>query len=170
MVMHRCSTGPARSNGRRRVGAFAVAIAFSVLIGGVPGIGGTGGLGVARAGDLVPADDPKAPEKEKDKEAPKKSVDPDGVVCGDARNWAKPAELDMDAVYREIAEYKEILEKKIEPSDAKYGVLMTKARTRFLDAVRAAAKDGGYDLVAKTGSVKGVENVPVITQDVIKKL
>ncbi len=36
--------------------------------------------------------------------------------------------------------------------------------------IRAAAKDGGYDLVAKTGAVQGVDNVPVITQDVIKKL
>lgn len=100
----------------------------------------------------------------------RKCVDADAVYFGDARNWSKPAEVDMDAVFREIAEYKEIVEKKLDPSDPKYGVLLTKARTRFRDAVRAAAKDGGYDLVAKVGAVKGCQNVPVITADVIKKL
>ncbi|MCE9635126.1 MAG: hypothetical protein K8T90_05405 [Planctomycetes bacterium] len=100
----------------------------------------------------------------------KKSVESEAVFFGDARNWSKPAEVDQDAVFAEISEYKEILDGKIEPSDPKYGVLMTKARKRFMHAVRAVAKDASYDLVAKVGSVKGVESVPVITQDVVAKL
>jgi hypothetical protein len=103
-------------------------------------------------------------------EAPRKTVDADAVFFGDAREWAKPAEVDADAVYAQIEEYKKIVDDKIDPSDPKYGVLMSKARKRFLHAVRAVAKDGGYDLVARLGSVQGVENVPNITQDVIGKL
>lgn len=105
-----------------------------------------------------------------DQEAPKKSVDAEAVYFGDAREWAKPAEVDADAVYAQIEEYKRIVEEKIESSDPKYGVLMTKARKRFLAALRAVAKDAGYDLIARVGSVKGVESVPVVTQDVIAKL
>ena len=100
----------------------------------------------------------------------KKSVETEAVFFGDARNWSKPAEVDQDAVFAEISEYKEIIDGKIEPSDPKYGVLMTKARKRFLQAVRTVAKDASYDLIAKVGSVKGVEGVPVVTQDVIAKL
>lgn len=108
--------------------------------------------------------------EKRDEEKPKRTVDAESVVYGDARNWEKPAEVDIDAVYAEISEYKEIVEKKIAPNDARYDLLMAKARKRFRDALQAVAKDGGYDLIAKVGAVKGCESVPVVTKDVIGKL
>ena len=114
---------------------------------------------------------PSARAGESDVEKPKKSVDPDAVYVGDARaDWTKPAEVDADAVFAQIDEYKEIVDKKLDTTDPKYGVLMCKARKKFLAALRAVAKDSGYDLVARVGTVKGVESIPVITQDAIAKL
>jgi hypothetical protein len=114
------------------------------------------GCGVAFAGD--------EPEK------PKKSVDAADVYFGDARKWDKPAEVDADQVYAKIDEYKEILDKGLKPDDPKYEILMSKASKRFACAVKKAAKDGGYDLVARIGAVKGVDSVPDITSDAIAKL
>lgn len=106
-----------------------------------------------------------APEK------PKRTVEAADVYYGDpASEWSKPAEVDADAVFAEIEEFKRIRDEKIEPGDAKYDLLLSKATRRFKAAVRAAAKDGGYDLVAKIGAVKGCDSVPAITQTVISKL
>lgn len=114
------------------------------------------------------ADDTK--EEKKEPEKPKKSVAASDVYFGDSREWAKPAEVDPDQVYAKIDEYKEILDKGLKAGDPKYELLMCKASKRFSCAVRKAAKDGSYDLVAKNGSVKGVDSVPDITADVIAKL
>lgn len=148
------------ARGRTRSGAVPRAIlvlaacaSLAVILGGAPAAGS-----------------PAAWADEAEAEKPKKSVDADAVYVGDSREWSKPAEVDADAVFAKIDEYKEIVDGKLEPTDPKYGVLMCKVRKKFLAAVRAAAKDGGYDLVARVGSVKGVENVPVITQDAIAKL
>ena len=111
-----------------------------------------------------------ATEEKKEEEKPKKSVDPGAVYFGDAKKWDKPAEVDADKVYGKIDEYKQIVEQGLKPGDAKYEILMTKASTKFTCAVKKAAKDGSYDLVARLGSVKGVESVPNITDDVIAKL
>ena len=99
-----------------------------------------------------------------------KSVAAADVYVGDARDWSKPAEVDADQIYAKIDEYKEILEKGLKPGDAKYDLLMCKASKRFTCAVKKAAKDGSYDLVAKVGAVKGVDSVPDVTSDVIAKL
>lgn len=153
-----------RDSGGRRTASRSLALAalaaagFLLVAGGLPHRGPAGdlapGAAAARAADV----------------APEKSVGADDVFHGDARNWSKPAEVDADAVFAEIDEYKKIVAKKLDTSDPEYGVLLTKARKRFRKALCLAAKDGGYDLIAKVGSVKGVENVPDITQDVIKKL
>lgn len=115
--------------------------------------------GVAFAGD-----DAAAAEK------PKKSVDASDVYVGDAAKWEKPAEVDADKVYAKIDEYKEIVDGKLKPGDAKYELLICKASKRFRCAVKKAAKGGSYDLVAKIGAVKGVTGVPDITSDAIEKL
>jgi len=103
-------------------------------------------------------------------EKPKKSVDAADVYFGDAKTWDKPAEVDANQVYAKIEEYKQILDDGLKPGDAKYELLLSKASKRFSRAVKKAAKDGGYDLVARLGSVKGVDSVPNITSDVIAKL
>ena len=117
------------------------------------------GPGVAFAGDET-----DKPEK------PKKSVEAGCVYVGDCRKWEKPAEVDADRVYAKIDEYKEIVEKGLKPGDPKYELLLSKASRRFVCAVKKCAKDGGYDLVARVGSVKGVDSVPDITSDVIANL
>lgn len=99
-----------------------------------------------------------------------KSVEASAVFYGDMRSWEKPAALDDDAVYREIPEYQEVCDKKLATDDPKYGILMSKARAKFRRAVRKVAKDKGFDLVARVGSVRGVDDVPVVTQDVVSKL
>jgi hypothetical protein len=140
---------------------FAVrALVLSVLLaGGFAGAAGT--TPSALAGDAQE----KAPDK------PARTVDPEAVLAGDPKSdWQKPASVDPDLVYAEIEEYKKIVEEKLDASDPRYQVLMSKASRRFACAVRAAAKDGSYDLVARTGAVKGVDHVPDITADVIKKL
>ncbi len=121
---------------------------------------------------LVPAtlDPVVAHAAEADEEKPKKSVAPEDVYYGDAKKWDKPAEVDPDAVYAQIEEYKQILAEGLKPSDPKYSILMSKASRKFCSAVKKTAKDGGYDLVARLGSVKGVDSVPNITSDVIGAL
>ncbi len=103
-------------------------------------------------------------------EKPAKQVDPADVYYGDAKKWEKPAEVKPDDVYAKIDEYKQIVDEGLKPGDPKYDILMAKASKRFTGAVKKAAKDGGYDLVARVGSVKGVAGVPDITSDVIEKL
>ncbi len=105
-----------------------------------------------------------------DEEQEKKNVNAADVYYGDAKNWQKPAEVDADQVYGKIDEYKEIVDGGLKPGDAKYEILMAKASKRFTAAVKKTAKDGGYDLVARLGGVKGVESVPNVTADVIANL
>lgn len=108
---------------------------------------------------------------EQPEKKPARTVDADQVYAGDPKaDWQKPACVDPDRVFAEIEEYRKILEDRLEPSDPKYQVLMSKASRRFSTAVRAAAKDGSWDLVARVGAVHGVDHVPDITTDVIKKL
>jgi hypothetical protein len=120
------------------------------------------GRGVAYAGD--------GDDKDKDKDKPQKSVDAADVYYGDAKKWEKPAEVDADKVYAKIDEYKQIVDGGLKPGDAKYEILMCKASKRFHAAVKKAAKDGGYDLVAKLGAVKGVATPPDVTSDAIADL
>lgn len=139
----------------RRVTAIATLV-LAFCAGGIAGPAGSGGSGVALAGEEA--------------EKPKKTVEAADVYVGDARKWDKPAEVDADKVYAKIDEYKEIVEKGLKPDDPKYEILMSKASKRFTCAVKKAAKDGGYDLVARIGAVKGVDSVPDITSDAIAKL
>ena len=109
-------------------------------------------------------------EVEGDVEPEKPHVDPAEVYYGDAAHWKKPAEVDADAVYAEIPEYKRIVADGLEPDDPKYQLLMNRASKRFVAAVRKAARDGKHDLVARRGSVRGVKDVPDLTAAVIERL
>jgi Skp family chaperone for outer membrane proteins len=120
------------------------------------------GRDVALAGD-------KDEKKDKERER-RKAVDESDVYVGDAKKWDKPAEVDADKVYAKIDEYKQIIDDGLKPGDAKYEILIAKASKRFCAAVKKAAKDGGYDLVAKIGAVKNAGTVPDITSDVIAAL
>ncbi len=112
------------------------------------------------------ADEPAKQEKKK----PRPTVDAAAVYFGNASNFHKPAEVDTNRVWAEIPEYKKLLEDELEPGSAAYELLLEKASRRFTSAVRKAARAGGYDLVARSGSVKNVTDVPDLTQSVIDRL
>jgi hypothetical protein len=135
-------------------------IAVAALASSLPAIGARldDSCGAAYAGDEKPA------------EKSKKSVDKADVYVGDAARWDKPAEVDADRIYAKIDEYKQIVDKGLKPNDPQYELLLCKASKRFRCAVKKAAKDGSYDLVARVGSVKGVTGVPDITSTAIEKL
>jgi len=128
------------------------------------------GCGLATTLFAGPTTSARAADETTKKDEKKKSVDPADVYVGDAKKWDKPAEVDADKVYAKIDEYKQVVDGSLKPGDAKYEILMSKASKRFCAAVKKAAKDGGYDLVAKIGSVKGVATPPDITADVIADL
>ena len=139
---------------RGRVRLLALPLAALLLAGGLPAI--------------VPGLSGRAALAEEDK--PAKSVDASDVYLGDAKKWEKAAVVDADKVYAKIDEYKEIVDNGLKPGDAKYELLLAKASKRFHCAIKKAAKDGGYDLVARSGSVKNAGAVPDITADAIAKL
>ncbi len=111
-------------------------------------------------------DDAKAKKKKKRKA----TVDKASVYWGDAKAFKKPAEVDADRVYAEIAEYKKIRDDDLKPGSVQYELLLSKASRRFLAAVKKAAKKHGYDLVAMPGSVKNADSVADISQYVIDAL
>lgn len=100
----------------------------------------------------------------------KPSVDADAVFYGRTTGFKNPAEVDVDAVYSAIPEYQKLIEKDLEPDDAEYVLLMTKASRRFKKAVRASARALHHDLVARLGAVENADDVPDITQEVIDRL
>ncbi len=114
------------------------------------------------------ADEP-APKQEQEQERQMR-VDAGAVYFGSASSFKKPAEVDADSVYRQIPEYKRILDEGIESGTAKYDLLMNKASCKFLAAVKKAARAGEYDLVARRGSVEGADSVADLTQSVIDSL
>lgn len=90
-------------------------------------------------------------------------VDATRVYLGNARLFQSPCHVDSDAVYRQIPEYREILEKGLTDRDVQYHFLMKKAAKKFSDAVKAVARDGGHDLVAEQGTVsKAREEAPEV--------
>ena len=101
--------------------------------------------------------------------AAKAKVDAKDVYFGDGASFKKPAQLDCDAVYAEIPEYKKILDDELETTDPKYQLLMSKASKRFVSAVRKVARADGYDLVVRSGSLDQ-KDVPDVTQSVIDRL
>lgn len=108
-------------------------------------------------------------------ETPTYRVDDVSVVyLGNPRLFKKPAVLNCDRVYRAIPEYQEILEKSLTDRDVRYHFLMRKASDKFATAVRAVARDGGYDLVAGAGAVVAVAAdapaIPDVTDATIAKL
>lgn len=96
------------------------------------------------------------------------------VYLGNSRLFSRPCVVQADRVYRNIAEYREILDKGLTDKDVRYHFLMKKASERFLDAVKQMAREFDFDLVAEAGSLKpvrrGVEAAPDRTDDVVSRL
>ncbi|MCA9314281.1 MAG: hypothetical protein H6806_05885 [Planctomycetes bacterium] len=101
-------------------------------------------------------------------------VDATRVYLGNARLFHTPCHVDSDAIYRQIPEYREILEKGLTDRDVQYHFLMKKAAQKFAEAVKSMARDNGNDLVAEMGTVSKARDeapeVPDRTQAVISAL
>jgi hypothetical protein len=103
-------------------------------------------------------------------------VDEGDIYLGDPTSFSKPAVVDVDRVYHQIPEYRQIVERDIDQSDPKYLILMRKASDKFRAALRDAGDAEGYDLIGATGAIrpkgkdKGKRKVPDITKLVISKL
>ena len=157
---------PRRWRVRRTWIRHGVIVAFSFAAVCLAAMDITGLTGDAALTGAARADEPAKQEKKK----PRPTVDAAAVYFGNAGNFHKPAEVDTNRVWAEIPEYKKLLEDELEPGSAQYEVLLEKASRRFTTAVRKAARAGGYDLVARSGSVKNVKDVPDLTQSVIDRL
>ena len=101
----------------------------------------------------------------------KAKIDRSKIYYGNPSKFETPAVVNVQEVYLQIEEYKKIVDRNMDPSDPKYMMLLKAASRKFRKAVRAAAEQGGYDLVGARGSIeiKG-QVVPEITQDVIANL
>jgi hypothetical protein len=75
------------------------------------------------------------------------------VYMGNARLFQSPCHIEADAIYRQIAEYREILDKGLTDRDVNYHFLMKKAAAKFNAAVRAMAREHHHDLVAEVGTI-----------------
>ena len=78
------------------------------------------------------------------------------VYHGNARLIRKPAVCSADRVYRHIPEYRQILSEHLTEKDVRYHFLMKEASQKFLKAVKAMAREGGFDFVAEVGAVQVV--------------
>lgn len=96
------------------------------------------------------------------------------VYLGNPRLFSRPCVVLADSIYREIAEYREILEKGLTDKDVRYHFLMRKASERFTEAVKQMARELDHDLVAEVGACKAarreVAAPPERTSDVISRL
>jgi|GEM_PF-7128191 len=101
-------------------------------------------------------------------------VDGGVVYLGNGRLCTRPCVIKADLVYRQIAEYREILDKALTDKDVRYHFLMKKASEKFLEAVKQMAKELDLDLVAEVGAIKaakrGVAAPTERTDDVISRL
>ncbi len=80
------------------------------------------------------------------------------VYYGNARLIRKPAVCSADRVYRHIPEYRQILAEHLTEKDVRYHFLLKEASKKFLKAVKATARAGGFDFVAEVGAVKVVRD------------
>ena len=97
-------------------------------------------------------------------------VDPDGIYLGKGTHPKTPAVLVADDVWKEIPEYKKILEDELDEDDPEYHLLMLKATERFNQALKSLAKRDSYDMLGESGSIvaKGTAKLPDVTADMIK--
>ncbi|MHC4470294.1 MAG: OmpH family outer membrane protein [Planctomycetota bacterium] len=113
----------------------------------------------------------KGKGKDKEKKKPKVEINEAEIYLGDPKSFKKPAVVDVDKVYAEIPEYKEIRDRKMDSSNPRYLFLMRAASDKFRAALEAVSKKHGYDLIGGLGSIKiEGKKVPDVTQKVIAKL
>ncbi len=105
-----------------------------------------------------------------DTEASFEVVDADGIYYGSGTHPKGPGVLVADDVWKEIAEYKKILDDELDEDDPEYHLLMLKATERFNQALKSLAKRDSHDMLGETGSIvaKGGGKIPDVTSEMIK--
>jgi hypothetical protein len=107
---------------------------------------------------------------EESDEAAFEVVDTDGIYLGTGKNPKTPGVLVADDVWKEIPEYKKILDDELTEDDPEYHLLMLKATERFNKALKALAKRDSHDMLGEVGSIKANSDarIPDVTREMVK--
>lgn len=100
----------------------------------------------------------------------KVDVDESQVYYGNPAKFKKAGEISCDSVFREIPEYKKIIEEGL-TEGVKYEFLLLRANKKFRAALKMVARTDGFDLIAEVGAIRiEGKTVPEITGKVIAAL
>lgn len=100
---------------------------------------------------------------------PKEQFDPQKIFSGNPKEFAKPAEVDIDKVVKSTPEYLTIKKQKIKRGTGKFWILMSQASARSMRAIAEVAKGLKYDLVTKKGYL-GKLKPPIPADDITDKV
>jgi len=81
----------------------------------------------------------------------KENVDPQKIFWGNSQQFSKPAEINLVTLIEKTPEYKKLVNKKLDSSDAKYWILMTQAQERVTKSIVRVARTKQFDLICETG-------------------
>jgi hypothetical protein len=97
-------------------------------------------------------------------------VDADAIYLGTGTHPKTPGVMVADDVWKEIPEYRKILDDNLTEDDPEYHLLMLKATERFNQALKALTKRDGYDMLGEVGSIKAKNGakIPNVTSDMVK--
>ncbi len=98
------------------------------------------------------------------------TLDESLVYYGDPLDFSKPAIIDVEAVFMEIKEYRQILDEGLGPQDAEYWQLLDKANAKFQARLEVVASEQGYDLICGAIEYDDGRTVPEITETVKEDL
>lgn len=98
------------------------------------------------------------------------TLDESLVYYGDPLNFKKPATLDIELVFNEIAEYRQIVDEDISTQDARYWILIDRANTKFQERLEVVAAEEGYDLICGAIEYTDAREIPDITELVNENL
>lgn len=104
---------------------------------------------------------------------PANKIDVQKLYFGNAVSFAKPGNVDYEAIIKATPEYDEVKKKKVEVGTGKYWILLSQASDRAVRAISEVGQETGYDLVAAQGYLGSLEPpIPAddITQLVLAKL
>lgn len=73
------------------------------------------------------------------------------IFYGNASNFSKPAEIDVESLIKATPEFKEIKKKKIDQGTGKYWILRSNATDRAHRAIRQLAEELEFDFIANEG-------------------
>lgn len=99
---------------------------------------------------------------------PPADIQLDQIFFGNPSNFAKPAEIDVEALTLATPEFQEIKRKKIKKGTGKYWILRSNATDRAHRAIQQLAEDLDYDLIANEGYL-GSLPTPIECDNITKK-